>query len=189
MSEQRSGVTTLPSREVKSIAQVPLEEFGDTMRIEGVIVGDGGGKRRLLFLPGEYRPAPADTYEMDLDETLAWLRQSDDPTAPEYTDEINGVLKAIVRKSRRQVDQNVAWTCYARDGFECKYCGASDVPLTYDHFLAQAYGGETTVENGVTSCRPCNKRKGHMTIAAWVGHMKERGMKYAEHWANQTKGS
>lgn len=183
MSEQRSGLNATPGTPVVNIAGVPLAEFGDTMKIEGIIVGDGH-KQLMFYLPGEIPDIPIlkmsySIHEFSIDEAVAWLKQSDDPTQPEYTDELNKIIKAIVRKSTRQVDQNVAWTCYARDNYKCQYCGATGVPLTYDHFLAQAFGGQTTIENGVTACRPCNKRKGHMTIAAWIKYMKEKGYRYA----------
>lgn len=161
-----------------TIAGVELAEYGDTMRIEGVIVGDGH-KRRFLYLPGEYRPLPAQLdqgYSMTLDETLDWLKQSDDPTSPIYSDDLNKVIKAVVRKATRQVDQNVAWTCYKRDNFVCRYCSKSGVPLTYDHFQPQALGGLTTVENGRSACRPCNKAKGHMTIDEWTAFQQKRGL-------------
>lgn len=186
MSDQRSGLTGTPQSLITEIAGVPLVEYGDTMRIEGVIVGDGH-KNVMLFLPGElkYPFVHVAPFEMTLDEALAWLRQSDDPMAPTYVEGDDGarIVKAIVRKSTRQVDQNVAWACYARDGFECQYCGAINVPFTYDHWLAQAFGGRTTIENGVTACRPCNKAKGHMTTEEWVAFMYEKGYKYADKWA------
>lgn len=185
-----SGVLGSFGSAISEIAGVPIEEFGDTIKIQGLIVGDGH-KRLSLYLPGEYLVS-ADkniTKELTLDEALAWLKQSDDPVSPVYTDEVRKIVKAVVRKAKYQVDQNVAWKVYERDGYECKYCGVTGVPLTYDHLLAQAYGGETTVENGVSACRPCNKAKGHKTIQEWVEYMQEKGMSYAEYWANRTKGN
>ena len=42
----------------------------------------------------------------------------------------------------------------------CAYCGADDQPLTQDHILAFAEGGETTLQNIVPACQRCNSRKG-----------------------------
>jgi hypothetical protein len=170
------------------IAGVPIEEYGDTMKIEGVIVGDGK-KRVDLILPGENPPLLGPNHRLTIEEALAWLQQSDDPTSPVYTDEYNKVVKAMVRKAKYQVDQNVAWKVYERAGYKCEYCGAKGVPLTYDHLLAQAYGGTTTIENGVSACRPCNKAKGHKTLAEWVEYMRERKLEHAEYWADKAKGS
>ena len=54
-----------------------------------------------------------------------------------------------------------------RDHFTCLYCGQpkSMGDLNYDHVIPRAQGGKTTWENIVTSCYPCNKRKGNRTPA------------------------
>jgi len=48
---------------------------------------------------------------------------------------------------------------FARDGWECQYCG-SRANLTVDHVIPRSKGGESTWENIVASCAPCNRRKG-----------------------------
>lgn len=55
---------------------------------------------------------------------------------------------------------------YARDRYTCQYCGARPGAkgLNYDHVVPRSKGGETTFENIVTSCHPCNSRKGHKTL-------------------------
>jgi len=47
----------------------------------------------------------------------------------------------------------------ARDRHSCQYCG-SRFHLTIDHIIPRSRGGESTWENIVTSCAPCNSRKG-----------------------------
>lgn len=47
----------------------------------------------------------------------------------------------------------------ARDGFRCQYCGSTR-HLTIDHIIPRSRGGKTSWENVVTSCEPCNVRKG-----------------------------
>ena len=49
---------------------------------------------------------------------------------------------------------------FARDGWRCVYCGTSSGRLTLDHVLPRSRGGESVWENVVTSCAPCNLRKG-----------------------------
>jgi 5-methylcytosine-specific restriction endonuclease McrA len=58
----------------------------------------------------------------------------------------------------------------ARDGYQCQYCGAHDVPLTIDHVFPRSrrdaehpQGGVTSWENCVTACLDCNARKGNRT--------------------------
>jgi 5-methylcytosine-specific restriction endonuclease McrA len=48
---------------------------------------------------------------------------------------------------------------FARDGWECQYCGSRGT-LTVDHVIPRSKGGGSTWENIVASCAPCNRRKG-----------------------------
>ena len=49
---------------------------------------------------------------------------------------------------------------FARDGWECQYCGAR-TSLTVDHVIPRSKGGDSGWENIVASCAPCNRRKGN----------------------------
>ncbi len=156
---------------------IEMDELGDTWQLEGIVIGNGHNAllMKLPDAPDEV-PLHTETFKPGTDELEAWLKHSDDPVAKLYHDQDSLVVKAVVRKSTRQVDQLVAWKCYARDNYTCVYCGATGVPLTYDHYLAQAYGGQTTMENGRTSCRPCNKKKGHMTVMDWAHYAHAKGL-------------
>jgi 5-methylcytosine-specific restriction endonuclease McrA len=50
-----------------------------------------------------------------------------------------------------------------RDGFKCAYCGNSRERLTIDHIIPKSRGGKANFENCVSSCKPCNNRKGDRT--------------------------
>lgn len=54
---------------------------------------------------------------------------------------------------------------FARDGFQCQYCGDtfSRSRLTFDHVLPRSRGGKTAWDNITTSCRPCNQYKDDLT--------------------------
>jgi 5-methylcytosine-specific restriction endonuclease McrA len=54
---------------------------------------------------------------------------------------------------------------YARDDYACQYCGERfpTSELTFDHVLPVAQGGHKAWENIVTSCIPCNRKKGGRT--------------------------
>ena len=56
-------------------------------------------------------------------------------------------------------------TIYARDNFECQYCGQAfeSEELTFDHVVPVAQGGRKDWTNIATACVPCNKRKGART--------------------------
>ena len=68
-----------------------------------------------------------------------------------------GRVKRGVKFSRYNV--------FTRDGFRCGYCGFAGGmhELNYDHVVPRHLGGKTNWENIVTSCYPCNSRKGHRT--------------------------
>ena len=52
-----------------------------------------------------------------------------------------------------------------RDGATCQYCRKKLPPkdLTLDHVVPRSRGGESTWENLVACCYPCNNRKGNRT--------------------------
>jgi 5-methylcytosine-specific restriction endonuclease McrA len=50
-----------------------------------------------------------------------------------------------------------------RDSYKCGYCGRSDLPLTIDHILPKAKGGNDSWENLIAACTLCNNRKGDKT--------------------------
>jgi 5-methylcytosine-specific restriction endonuclease McrA len=53
---------------------------------------------------------------------------------------------------------------FARDGWRCVYCGTSSGRLTLDHVVPRSRGGDSIWENVVTSCAPCNLRKGNRLL-------------------------
>jgi 5-methylcytosine-specific restriction endonuclease McrA len=62
----------------------------------------------------------------------------------------------VPRADRRRLSRRAV---LARDGYRCQYCG-SHKHLTLDHVIPRSRGGITSWENIVTSCAPCNVRKG-----------------------------
>jgi 5-methylcytosine-specific restriction endonuclease McrA len=63
------------------------------------------------------------------------------------------VPRAIQRRISRRA-------LFARDGWRCVYCGSTGGRLTLDHVVPRSRGGESSWENVVTACAPCNLRKG-----------------------------
>jgi hypothetical protein len=53
-----------------------------------------------------------------------------------------------------------------RDGFRCRYCGASPVGalLQLDHVVPQSKGGTDDAANLVTACRDCNSGKSDVRL-------------------------
>ena len=67
------------------------------------------------------------------------------------------VPRAVQRKISRRA-------LFARDSWRCVYCGSAGGRLTLDHVQPRSRGGESSWENVVTSCAPCNHRKGNRTL-------------------------
>lgn len=80
----------------------------------------------------------------------------------------DGKSKMVVRKSQRRMDQMIAWEVFARDNYTCRYCGGTGIPMTYDHVKLWENLGENSIENGITACRPCNKKRGNMDYVEWL---------------------
>lgn len=67
-------------------------------------------------------------------------------------------LKTYVQPSRHPAFTR--FNVFLRDRFACQYCGSRE-DLTFDHLIPRSKGGQTTWENVVTACSPCNLRKGN----------------------------
>jgi len=68
-------------------------------------------------------------------------------------------LRHYVRVPRTAGKRISRRAVFARDRYRCQYCG-SDKHLTVDHVVPRSKGGGDSWENVVTSCAPCNLRKG-----------------------------
>jgi 5-methylcytosine-specific restriction endonuclease McrA len=66
------------------------------------------------------------------------------------------VPRAVKRKISRRA-------LFARDEHRCVYCGSTN-RLTLDHVVPRSRGGDSVWENVVTSCAPCNLRKGNRLL-------------------------
>ena len=150
---------------------IPTEEVGDTWTVEAVVYGNGV-ESIIMDLPFTRMTLQPRHVSPTEEEWQAFLKQTDDPVTP--------IGKAFVRKATRQIDEGIKWRVYERDNYTCVYCGAKGIPMTVDHYNPQALGGKTTVENLRTSCRSCNKLKGHLPIDAWKALAAQRGLNDGE---------
>lgn len=70
----------------------------------------------------------------------------------------------VPRNFRRQVTNTFL---FARDNYRCQYCGRHRHELrgrqflTRDHIVPLSRGGDNSWANVVTSCSPCNNKKGN----------------------------
>jgi len=74
-----------------------------------------------------------------------------------------------VRLTRKEI--------FARDGWQCVYCGRATRDLTLDHVMPRHRGGPHTWDNLVSACKPCNHRKAGRTPGeARMAMLSEPGM-------------
>ncbi len=150
-------------------------DIGARFQVRGVIIGDGETELALL-LPNEYTADQSISLGLSVEDWLQFLKYSDNPQIV-VTDEQREIVKAIIRKNSRQIEEIIRFKVYKRDNFQCQYCSATDRPLTLDHYLPQELGGATVMENLKTSCRPCNKAKANKSIFEWEEYRKKKGLK------------
>lgn len=150
------------------LKDLDIYKLGDTIQLAGAVY-TGEGKAYLCLMPGESYDVDVVPLVMDRDDWTRFLRQADLLETEVLTKTPDGqIAKAILRKSQRQVDQEVSWRVYRRDNFACRYCGRNDCALTIDHLVTWEEGGPTTEANAVAACRHCNKTRGNMSYDDWL---------------------
>jgi len=60
-----------------------------------------------------------------------------------------------------------------RDGHVCQYCGDTDGPFEFDHYIPFSRGGQTTVENLRIACATCNRDKWDVMPEDWLAVRKD----------------
>ena len=62
---------------------------------------------------------------------------------------------------RKHISYRMRFKIFARDKFTCQYCGkhAHEEPLEIDHVIPLSHGGTNELDNLITSCRRCNRKK------------------------------
>lgn len=119
--------------------------------------------------PGEDPGPELEVLSMDSRDWERFLRQTDlMETDIIAKDKSGGLVKIVVRKSNRQIDQNVSWRVFKRDGYACRYCGRDDVPLTVDHLVRWEEGGPSVEANLLSACRKCNRTRGDQCYDDWL---------------------
>lgn len=147
-----------------------LLEVGSSIGLVGVIFADDYWSY-LCMLPDQKAPnsGQIEDLEMTLEEWKTFLRQLDFQETEILTKAPNGdIVKALVRKTQRTIEQRVSWAVFKRDGYHCRYCGRDGLPLTVDHLVLWEEGGPSIEENLVAACRKCNSTRGRTQYAEWL---------------------
>lgn len=70
---------------------------------------------------------------------------------------------------RDQIRKKVRKAVFLRDGEKCMYCQTTTGPWHLDHVLPVSRGGDSTADNLVVACVPCNSSKSDKTPEEWLG--------------------
>jgi hypothetical protein len=145
------------------------DNAGNLMLISGVLF-QGMGRDTLLLSPtadlSEYQRLQypgrfiVQIAIPTLEEWGEIIKRTDDPLI--FERDLSGGIKAIHRKQTYAISGVVQQQIWARDGFQCLYCGGKmgKYPLTVDHFVPLELGGKGEPGNYVSACRMCAKAKG-----------------------------
>lgn len=82
----------------------------------------------------------------------------------------------FIQVKRFPITNQVRDFVFNRDGYICRYCGSKNKPFHLDHVYPVAKGGETSIDNLVTSCSRCNSKK-HASVGIWpkpIGYFDEK---------------
>lgn len=60
---------------------------------------------------------------------------------------------------KQRINDKLRAMVFERDGYRCVECG-SNKRLSADHIIPESKGGQATLDNLQTLCRPCNSEKG-----------------------------
>lgn len=154
------------------LSDLNLLDFGEKIGLTGAVFSSNDGPIYLCMFPEQPNLSREllEPLNMSLEDWTTMLRQLDlQETEVLVKDKATGELvKAILRKSQRTMEQRVSWSVFKRDHYHCRYCGKDGVPLTVDHLICWEDGGPSIEDNLVAACRPCNKARGNTEYGAWL---------------------
>lgn len=148
-------------------AELPLYDLGNNIEIGGMIL-QGQGKTFAVMFPKSELNQPQ-LVQVNDDEWKKLLFQLDTLEAVLFPGK-KDTAKVVVRKSQRNIEQGINWRVFHRDGYTCRYCGATggEAPMTVDHIVLWEDMGASVEDNLNSACRKCNKERGNMQYDEWL---------------------
>ncbi len=71
-------------------------------------------------------------------------------------------FRARRKGSHGRHDRHHVQLLLTKQDYQCFYCAGPMEPITWDHFIPMARGGENNINNGRLACHPCNTLKNDM---------------------------
>lgn len=150
------------------LKDLDIHSIGNTIGMIGAVY-TGEGKTFVTLFPGEELEHPVEPLPMTAEEWQRFLLQTDTLDIKALSKAEDGtIVKAIVRKGQRLIDNVVSWRVFKRDGYRCRYCGNDNIPLTVDHLVLWEEFGPSIEANLVSSCKKDNRTRGNTPYAEWL---------------------
>jgi hypothetical protein len=146
-----------------------IEEYGNRLQIVGFLLGNGEETDMIMLPEADVAKTEVNMLQPTTDQLHKIFFQLD-------TLQITNDQKVVLRKSQRQIDQNVAWSVFRRDNYTCAYCGNDHVPLTVDHLVTWEEDGDTVEGNLLSACRKCNKTRDNQTVPEFLESAYYKGL-------------
>lgn len=150
---------------MEQIHGIDLLEIGSKRTMIGIVLG-GEDHYLLMFPEEEINPVALHEFCLSTEEWEKMLHQMD--TLETEVTEGKNLPKIILRKSQRNIEQNVSWEVFRRDEFKCRYCGDDKSPMTVDHVITWETMGPSITKNLVCACKKCNRIRGNMSYEDWL---------------------
>lgn len=128
-----------------------------------------------IFCNDEIKALDTESYNLyDFDEWLEYhhnkrLEYHMRMTSSKYVIPIPEIaVRVRAKASSKEIKSFSRSMVFVRDNFTCVYCDAKlndSKSLTIDHVHSKSSGGKLSYDNTVTACKPCNIKKGSMTLS------------------------
>lgn len=148
---------------------IKITQIGNDYQMSGLLF-TGADRSFILQLPhkaGDIH-TQLDLLELDDEGLIGFMRQLDVLETEIITSGPGGMMKSIVRKTQRQIDNIIQWQVFERDNYTCQYCGRRGIPMSVDHIVVWEEGGATIIDNLLCTCKKCNRDRGNMAFDKWL---------------------
>lgn len=152
-----------------TLNDINILDIGNEIQLGGTI-WTGKGQAFITLVPDKKEDlSNLKLLPMTLEDWERFLRQTDLLETEILEQDPSGkIVKAIYRKSQRQIDSYLQWGIFRNDNYTCRYCGRTGIPLTVDHIVLWEEGGPTIELNLLSSCKQCNKDRGSIQYEDWI---------------------
>lgn len=140
-----------------------LLRYGNELEMSGIVMASGTERHTILFPDAESDMPNRTVIKLSHEGWKELLYQLD-------TLGVEGLNKIILRKSQRQIEQDVSWRVFRRDNYTCRYCADNNTPLTVDHLVRWELMGASIEDNLLSACKKCNKTRGNMEVPQWLNN-------------------